>query len=145
MPAGHLPTTLLHVLERRLPAGFAKNVSDVDILQGNVHACCTPDTGVEFMKKIIRSRQRLDLEQAAAVVVSSITNDEKINDSETMVRQLVQNLDSTIIMKSCMWIDSSADKDTANERKFNRYRDGIQKVIVARDPTEADKLATGPI
>lgn len=90
------------VVERRLPAGFAKNVRDVHILQGNVHACCTTDTGVEFMKKIIRSRQRLDLEQAAAVVISSITNDEKINDSETMVRQLVQNVDSTMLTKSCM-------------------------------------------
>lgn len=129
------------VVERRLPAGFAKNVRDVNILQGNVHACCTPDTGVEFMKKIIRSRQRLDLEQAAAVVISSITNDEKINDSETMVRQLVQNLDSTMLMKSCMWIDSLADKDTVKEQKFNRYRNGIQKVIVAKDPTEADKFS----
>lgn len=85
------------VVEQRLPAWSARNVSDVNILQGNVHACCTPDRGVKFMKRIIRSRQRLDLEQAAAVVISSIANDEKIIDSETMVRQLVQGLDSTML------------------------------------------------
>lgn len=125
------------VVEQRLPAWSARNLSDVDILQGNVHACCTPDRGVKFMKRIIRSRQRLDLEQAAAVVISSIANDEKINDSETMVRQLVQGLDSTMLKKSCMWIGSLADKDTVQERKFNRYRDGIQNIIVSKELTEA--------
>lgn len=129
------------VMERRLPDWPAKNVSDVNTLQGNVHACCTPDRGVEFMKRIIRSRQRLDLEQAAAVVISSIANDEKINDSETMVRQLVLGLDSTMLKKSCMWIDSLADKDTVQEQKFNRYRDGIQKVIVSKDLTKADTFS----
>lgn len=34
---------------------ICQNVRDVHILQGNVHACCTTDTGVEFMKKIIRA------------------------------------------------------------------------------------------
>lgn len=129
------------VVEQRLPAGFSGYESDVNILHGNVRACCTPDTGVNFMKKIIHSRQRLDLEQAAAVIISSIANDEKINDSETMVRQLVQSLDSIMLKKSCMWIDSSADKDTVKEQKFNRYRDGIQKVIVAKDPTAADEFS----
>lgn len=58
-----------------------------------------------------------------------------------MVRQLVQNLDSTMLMKSCMWIDTLADKDTVKEQKFNRYRDDIQKAIVAKDPTKADKFS----
>lgn len=128
------------VVERRLPV-WSTDVSDVGRLQGNVHACCTPDRGIEFMKRIIHSRQRLDLEQAAAVIISSIANDEKINGSERLVQQLVLGLGSTMLTKSCMWIDSLEDKETVQERKFNRYRDGVQKIIVSKDLTTADTFS----
>lgn len=44
-------------------------------------------------------------------------------------------------MKSCMWIDSLAEKDTAKEQKFNFYKDDIKKVIVAKDPTQTGKFS----
>lgn len=93
------------------------------------------------MKKIIRSRQRLDLEQAAAAVISSIANDEKLKGSEAMVRQLVLGFHYTMLNESYMWIDSLADKGKVQERKFNRYKYGIQKIIVSKDPTEADTFS----
>lgn len=45
------------------------------------------------MKENIRSPQRLDLEQAAAVIISSILNDEKIEDRDMIIRSLLQEID----------------------------------------------------
>ena len=51
---------------------------DVDRFKAKIDGCCDAQIDIDFMKRIIDSLLRLDLEQAAAVVISAIRNDDAI-------------------------------------------------------------------
>ena len=66
----------MYVLERILPRFRNPSLEDnTSRMQFNIAACCNFWINVNFMKEKIVSLQRLDLEQAVAVVISAIRND----------------------------------------------------------------------
>ena len=52
------------------------------------------------------SLQCLDLEQAAAVVISAIRNDATIAVRGKILESLIKELDETMLVKSCIWLDA---------------------------------------
>lgn len=86
----------------------------------NVHACCDSGVGINFMKRNVRALNRLDLEQAAAIVISAIRNDARITNQEVIIPALVKELDSDLISESCMWLESHQRHPgaTVQEAKF---------------------------
>ncbi|KAL9608123.1 MAG: hypothetical protein Q9167_007030 [Letrouitia subvulpina] len=86
----------------------------------NVFACCNKNIDIYFMKRNITALKRLDLEQAAAVVVSSINNDANLPDRASIIHALVLELDQ--LLMSCMWleVEDQGDEDNAGGDKFSR-------------------------
>lgn len=64
------------VLDCRLPQFRNPNDPDVKRLKANIYGCCDTQIDIAFMKSNIGALLRLDLEQAAAVVISAIRNDD---------------------------------------------------------------------
>ena len=93
------------VLENRI-SNFVKHHCDRDVkrVQYNILACRNCDKDVSFMKRNIASLRRLDLEQAAAIVLSAILNDDTIPEREDIIRSLIRNIDHSMLSQSCMWI-----------------------------------------
>ncbi|KAI4158994.1 MAG: hypothetical protein LQ342_006967 [Letrouitia transgressa] len=108
------------VVEKRL-ASFNRRANDFDLrFDANVFACCNKDIDIRFMKRNITALKRLDLEQAAAVIVSSINNDANIPNRASIIQALVLELDQ--ILMSCMWLEAEdqGNEDEAREDKFSR-------------------------
>lgn len=125
---------------------------DIARLKSNIHACCDFDVGIAFMKRNIRALQRLDLEQAAAIVISAIRNDASITNRMEIVSVLIQELDLRILTQSCMWLERRdlGTEDTVDEAKlsrlvnlFLRYLDK-HNLIGSRDISDLGSSKTGP-
>lgn len=112
------------VLEYRLPQSLNvhKPSDDVKRLKRNIHACCDSKVNVDFMKRNIVALHRLDLEQAAAIVISSIRSDVSIANRMGIVDALIKELDPSLLVQSCMWLDRDQQKGekTVEEGKLSR-------------------------
>ena len=97
-----------------------------DKLKANIWACCRDDINLAAMKWYIHSRERLDLEQAAAVIISAIVNDLSIPARDAIVKSLIGELDHSILVESCMWIND-VERDTSS--KFTRFTDYVQAAV----------------
>ena len=120
------------VLECRLPQfrdGY--NASQIEHVNANIHACCNHRIDTAFMKGNMISLLRLDLEQAAAVVISAVRNDRTIANRSEMVRALLKEIDANVFSRSCMWLeDSQSSSMTAvHERKFSNLVAFVRRVI----------------
>ena len=121
------------VLESGLPRFRNPSLEDnTSRIQFNIAACCNLWIEVNFMKENIVSLQRLDLEQAAAVVISAIRNDATIAARGKIVESLIKELDETMLVKSCMWLDAPQKRPNAtiNNLKLARLLLTIQRLIV---------------
>ncbi|KAL9044927.1 MAG: hypothetical protein Q9214_001970 [Letrouitia sp. 1 TL-2023] len=127
------------VVEKRL-ANF--NRGDIGFLRfdANVFACCNKDIDIRFMKRNITALKRLDLEQAAAVVVSSINNDANIPNRASIIRALVLELDE--ILMSCMWLEAAdqADEDEARNDKLSRLTRFINWMLQTKHDVRVEAL-----
>lgn len=123
------------VLERRLPQ-FQENPNDPDVkrLKANIYGCCDTRRDIDFMKKNIDSLLRLDLEQAAAVVVSAIRNDDGIAKRSEIVQSLLSEIDPKVLSDSCMWHTDSAKAIQIS--KFSHLVLKIRHVIEAKHKIE---------
>ena len=92
--------------ENRLPEfqDGSANAIDVKNIKSNIHACCDHSVDPESMKANIRSLTRLDLEQAAAIVIAAILNDPSIPNSKDIISALVNELETSLLTQSCMWL-----------------------------------------
>ncbi|KAL8786132.1 MAG: hypothetical protein Q9195_008336 [Heterodermia aff. obscurata] len=119
------------VLQGRIPK-FKKTGKPIENasarrFNSNIHACCDSGIDVDFMKRNVRALNRLDLEQAAAVVISSIRNDVRIANRGDIITALIKELDTELIAESCMWLEShQRDGGVAvQEAKFARLVDMV--------------------
>ena len=71
-------------------------------LAANSNAMQDPNVTVRSLSTWIRTRTRLDLEQAAAAVVSALWNDGRREDAETLVAHL-----TGVLATSCCWIEDA--------------------------------------
>lgn len=96
------------LLENRLPEfqDSLFHAADAKKFKSNVHACCDPGVNLDFMKGNIRALTRLDLEQAAAIVIAAILNDPSIPNSKDVVSALVNEFQTPLLTQSCMWLDT---------------------------------------
>ena len=120
------------VLECRLPQ-FRNTHDDDDVkrLKANIHGCCDKRIDIAFVKRNIDSLLRLDLEQAAAVVISVIRNDESIANRSNIVQSLLKEIHPTVISNSCMWVEYSHTSSAIaiQARKFSHLVARIRHVI----------------
>ena len=116
------------VLGKRLPLidDGARSSFEVSKFSANVYACCREDVGLETMKRYIYSRKRLDLEQAAALVLSAIVNDAAIPARDDIVRCLINRLDCSVLKWSCMWINDVKEDSSS---KFSRFAKYVQRLV----------------
>ena len=133
---------VLCVLEYRLPQ-FNDNCrefykygirwpSPADRLRFNIMACCRQNIDLDLMKMNIQNLQRLDLEQAAGIVISAINNDGDIPNRAQIVEALVRELDYTLITESCMWFEDFRDlhlRATSNEDKLERLVELLRQTL----------------
>lgn len=91
-------------------------------LEANIYACCDTRIEVAFMKRNVELLLRLDLEQAAAIVISAIRNDDGIEDRSEIVRSLVKEVHPTVLVDSCMWFEYAHTNSAKaiQTRKFTR-------------------------
>ena len=77
-------------------------------LRGNIKACQNHEVNAAFMKRYMHTKKRIDLEQAAAIVISAVRNEPKLDEDDraTMTKALLQGLEDDLITKSCMWLES---------------------------------------
>ncbi|KAJ9150534.1 hypothetical protein NKR19_g5243 [Coniochaeta hoffmannii] len=61
---------------------------DKDRFVANVNACRNPKTDIHRLMTLIKNRTRLNLEQAAAAVVSALVNHDRLHDAALLVREL---------------------------------------------------------
>ncbi|KAK3176713.1 hypothetical protein OEA41_008038 [Lepraria neglecta] len=109
------------VPESRLPRFRSPGVEDDTLrMQFNIAACCNLWIDVNFMKEKIMSLQRLDLEQAAAIVISAIRNDATLAARGKIVESLIKELDETMLVKSYSII-LSRKKFRSLHRRLLRY------------------------
>lgn len=100
-------------------------------LKANIYACCDTRIDVAFMKSNIDMLLRLDLEQAAAVVISAIKNDDGIANRSEIVRSLVSEVHPRILIDSCMWLEDS-HTNSAKEiqrQKFNHLVTQTKQIL----------------
>ena len=121
------------VLERCLPQ-FRKayNSPEVKRLKANIYGCCDTQIDIAFMKGNMNSLLRLDLEQAAAVVISAIRNDDGIANGSDIVQALLKEIDPTVLTDSCMWLDeySHTNSEKAIQtRKFSHLVTQTRQLI----------------
>lgn len=114
------------------------NTSQVERVNANIHACCNHRIGTAFMKSNITSLLRLDLEQAAAVVLSAVRNDGTVANRFEIVRALLNEIDADVLIRSCMWLeDSQLSSTTAmHECKFSNLVAFIRRVIQGKHSVE---------
>lgn len=131
------------VLERRLPQfRTSYNAFDVERLKANIYGCCDMKIDTAFMKGNIDSLLRLDLEQAAAVVISAIRNDDAVTDRSEIVRSLLKEIHPKVLTDSCMWFwDSHTDSAKAIQtRKFSHLATEVRYVIRGKHMIEVGKI-----
>ena len=95
------------LLENRLPE-FQDGLfyaTEVKSFKSNIHACCDSGVTLDFMKRNIRALTRVDLEQAAAIVIAAILNDTSMPHNKEIVSTLVNELEMPLLTQSCMWLD----------------------------------------
>ena len=144
-----LPLFISGILQGRVPE-FRKITkrSDDDYAQRfnlNIHACCDSGIDVDFMKRNVRALNRLDLEQAAAVVITSIRNDVRITNRGDIISALVKELDSGLITESCMWLESHQRDPgaTVQEAKFANLVDMIGGMLrESQNSTESSEIGS---
>ena len=123
------------VLERRLPLFCnTHNSPNVKRLKASIYACCNARIDTAFMKGNIDSLLRLDLEQAAAVVISAIGNDDGIANNSEIVASLVKEIHPTVLSNSCMWFEYSHTNSTKviQIHKFTHLVTQTRQVIQAK-------------
>ena len=54
----------------------------------NINACRNETVDIYYLTKLLKSRTRLDLEQAAAVAISAFVNAGRLNDAELLLKEL---------------------------------------------------------
>lgn len=127
------------VLECRLPQFRNRyKTSQVERIHFNIHACRNHRIGTAFMKSNITSLRRLDLEQAAAVVISAVGNDGTIANRSEMVRALLNEIDANVFSRSCMWLEDSQSSSTTavHECKFSNLVTFVRRVIQGKHSVE---------
>ena len=121
------------VLERRLPLFESTRwvVEDAKRFKANICACCDLEVDRELMKRKLRARERVDLEQAVAIVISAIRNDAGIANKAWIVRALVIELDRTLVTKSCMWLERCQMNNAVSveEGKFSGIVDLFRRML----------------
>ena len=106
------------VLEFRLPNFCNKHTSsDSKRLKANVYGCCDTRLDITFLKLNIDSLLRLDLEQAAAAVISAIRNDDAIANRSEIVRSLLKEIDPKVLTQSCMWFGTRTRTQQKSSRR----------------------------
>ena len=117
-------------------------------IRSNVYACCNFGADRAFMKRCIVARNRLDLEQAAAVVISAIRNDAAVADRAKIVEALIKELDPKLLTRSCMWLskEQRAIGITSDGEKFHRFVEWIEGIFkepkyLSEDPEPEDLLS----
>ena len=118
------------------------NDSDVERLKANIYGCCDIRFDIAFMKRNIDSLLRLDLEQAAAVVISAIKNDNTIANGSEIAQSLLKEVDPKVLRHSCMWLeywhtDSAKDIQT---HKFSHLVKKIRDVIQVKHKIDVGKI-----
>ena len=113
------------VLQRRLPAipnGY-KPGSGMMRFQANINACCSLAFSIDYMKRSIVALNRLDLEQAAAVVIATVWNDPGVANKEETVSALIRELGHSLLTDSCMWLEYSqwSLKSSVDEEKLSGF------------------------
>ena len=125
------------ILERRLPRFESTRrkstrwfSEEAKQLNRNIDACCDLSIDIDFMKRKLRTHERVDLEQAAAIVISAIRNDTGITNKADLVPALVAELDRTLLTKSCMWLDRFQINPgvSIEEAKFSRFVDLFRRM-----------------
>ena len=112
----------------------------------NIHAGCNPYVDIAFMKAKIAALERLDLEQAAAVVIAAVRNDSRVENQAQLVSGLINGLDPSMLTQSCMWIDRRQwrTRGTAKETKMLGLVRLFQKMLrkfCEADNAEVDDVA----
>lgn len=126
-----LPELEVSILGYRLPwIEFSDNrKSEVKSLarhlKSNLMACCLPEIDLHFMRRHMKALNRMDLEQAAAVVLSAIRNDLGIPNRRETIDSLVRELDPKIITWSCMWLEDNDREPRTNIEKVKKTLDRI--------------------
>lgn len=135
------------ILERRLPRfRNAHNGLDVERLNANIYGCCDINIDTAFMKRNIDSLMRLDLEQAAAVVISAIRNDDAIADRPEIVRSLLKEIQPKVLSHSCMWFknlrtgSANAIQGDKFSGKFSNLATEVRHVIGNKHMIEVGKI-----
>ena len=131
------------LIAKRLPwLDSPRWLDRLNLMVSNISACCNPDIDISFLKQCIKSSKRLDLEQAAAVVISAIMNDESIPDKAVVVRALLDGLDQKLLRKSHMWVESlqcTAFWSGENEN-FNQFTDFVTRIICVEHQIDVEPL-----
>lgn len=70
----------------------------------------------------MRALNRMDLEQAAAVVLSAIRNDMGISNRREIINTLVQELDPKVITRSCMWLEEYQEEPKATQEDVKLFK-----------------------
>ena len=134
------------VLECRLPRFLNTHLGDdARRLPANIAACCNRKIDAGFMKHKIATLQRMDLEQAAAVVMSAVQNDSTNAVRAEIVEVLIQGLDMTLFVKSCMWLETYQRHPTAtlDNLKFARLVLSTQRLVLREEDLTNPKYVGG--
>ncbi|KAM0794008.1 hypothetical protein BDR22DRAFT_968030 [Usnea florida] len=131
------------VLECRLPqVQNTQHGPGMNRLRSNIYSCCDTRLDIAFMKKNIDLLQRLDLEQAAAVVISAIGNDHGIANRSEIVQSLLQEIEPKVLRDSCMWTEDS-DLNTAKviqTLKFSRMVKQVRHILQDKYAIQLGKI-----
>ena len=124
------------VVERKLPnidLQAHRPYSQSSRLAANIYACCNTAVANDTMKGCINARVRLDLEQAAAVVISVIGNNPRLENKEIIIRSLISGLDEALVNESHMWLEPSFEVRIAIEDpKFSHLANFLQRSILVK-------------
>ena len=127
------------VLDYSLPLSVeGYNVSTMKCINANIYACCNSQIDLAFMKGNISLLLRLDLEQAAAVVICAVRNDSTIANRSDIVRALLNEIDTNVLSRSCMWLEESQSSSmTAIQKcKFSNLVAFVRRVVEDKHSVE---------
>lgn len=85
-----IETAIRCIRERTIPArsSFHGEYTVVHRYLQNINACRNQDVDIYHLIKLIKSRTRLDLEQAAGAIISAFVNAGRLDDAELLLREL---------------------------------------------------------
>lgn len=109
------------------------------IASRHIYGCCNAQIDIDFMKRFIDSLLRLDLEQAAADVISAIRNDDTIATRSEIMQSLLKETDPKVLTHSCMWLEYwHADSAKAiQKRKFSHIVTNRTARTLQHSPSQA--------